>query len=74
MENVPLRDLLWRVFFRHKLRPYQVTGDMTYGTVENIVAVEDANIQAFVSLPNFDRRTPYAGESCMWRTPTTSSP
>ena len=47
MENVPLCDLLWRVCFRRKLRPRQVTGDTAYGTVENIVAVEDAGIQAF---------------------------
>lgn len=42
MENVLLQDLLWRVCFRRKLWPHQVTGDTTYGTVENIVALEDA--------------------------------
>ena len=57
MENVPLRDLLWRVCFRRKLRPQQVTGDTTYGTIENIVAVEDAGIRAYFPLPDFDRRT-----------------
>ena len=62
MENVPLRDLLWRVCFRRKLRPGQVTGDTTYGTVENIVAVEDAGIRAFFPLPDFDRRTPFFGK------------
>ncbi len=62
MENVPLRDLLWRVCFRRKLRPGQVTGDTTYGTVENIVAVEDAGIRAFIPLPDFDRRTPFFGK------------
>jgi transposase len=63
MENVPLRDLLWRVCFRRKVRPGQVTGDTTYGTVENIVAVEDAGIQAFFPLPNFESRTPFFGKS-----------
>jgi hypothetical protein len=63
MENVPLRDLLWRVCFRRKLRPHQVTGDTTYGTVENIVAVEDAGIRAFFPLPDFDARTPFFGKS-----------
>ncbi|MBA2443975.1 MAG: transposase [Nocardioidaceae bacterium] len=62
MENVPLRDLLWRVCFRRKLRPGQVTGDTTYGTVENIVAVEDAGIQAFFPLPDFDHRCPFYGK------------
>jgi transposase len=63
MENVPLQDLLWRVCFRRKLRPGQVTGDTTYGTVENIVAVEDAGIRAFFPLPDFDRRPPFFGKS-----------
>jgi hypothetical protein len=39
-----------------------VTGDTTYGTVENIVAVEDAGIRAFFPLPDFDRRTPFFGK------------
>jgi len=62
MENVPLRDLLWRVCFRRKLRPHQVTGDTTSGTVENIVAVEEAGIRAFFPLPEFDARTPFFGK------------
>jgi hypothetical protein len=62
MKNVPLRDLLWRVCFRWKLRPRQVTGDTTYGTVENLVVVEDAGIRAFFPLPGFDRRTPFFGK------------
>jgi transposase len=62
MENVPLRDLLWRVRFRRKLRPRQVTGDTTYGTAENIVAVEDQGIRAYVPLPDFDARTPFFGK------------
>ena len=62
MENVPLQDLLWRVCFRRKIRPRQVTGDTTYGTVENIVAVEDAGIRASMPLPDFDRRTPFFGK------------
>jgi transposase len=62
MEHVPLRDLLWRVCFRRKLWPEQVTGDTTYGTVENIVALEDAGIRAFFPLPDFDRRTPFFGK------------
>jgi transposase len=62
MENVPLRDLLWRVCFRRKLRPRQVTGDTTYGTTENIVALEDAGIRAFFPLPDFDGRTTFFGQ------------
>jgi hypothetical protein len=62
MENEPLRDLLWRVCFRRKMRPGQVIGDTAYGTIENIVALEDAGIRAFFPLPDFDRRTPFFGK------------
>jgi transposase len=60
-ENLPMLDLLWRVCFRWKLRPRQVTGDTAYGTLENIVAVEDAGIRAYVPLPDFDHRTAFFG-------------
>jgi transposase len=62
MENLPMLDLLWRVCFRWKLRPWQVTGDTTYGTLENIVAVEDGGIRAYVPLPDFDHRTRFFGK------------
>lgn len=58
MENVPMRDLLWRVCFRRKLWPQQVTGDTTYGTTENIVVLEDAGIRAYVPLPDVGSRRP----------------
>jgi hypothetical protein len=45
VEHVPLRDLFWRVCFRRKLRPHQLTGDTTYGT-----AIENAGIRAYVPL------------------------
>jgi transposase len=61
MENQPMLDLLWRVCFRWKLRPRQVTGDTTYGTTEIIVTVEDAGIRASVPLPDFDHRTRFFG-------------
>ena len=57
MENEPMRDLLWRVCFRRKIWPHQVTGDAKYGTTENIVAVEDAGIRAYVPLTDFEPRT-----------------
>ena len=63
MENQPFLDMLWRACFRWRIRPDQVTGDTTYGTVENIVAVEDQQIHAYVPLPDFDQRTPFYGAS-----------
>src|SRR5688572_9616583 len=61
MENQPFLDLLWRARMRWHLPVRRITGDTTYGTIENIVAVEDQNIRALVPLPNFDERTPYYG-------------
>jgi transposase len=63
MENLPFLDMLWRVCFRWRIRPDQATGDTTYGTVENIVGVEDQQIHAYVPLPDFDQRTPFYGAS-----------
>ena len=49
--------------FRWQLRPRQVTGDTTYGTIENIKAIEDAGIHAYVPLPDWEHMTPYFGPS-----------
>ncbi len=62
MENQPLRDLVWHVRFRWKLRPAQATGDTTYGTIENIVALEDEGIRAYMPLPDMDARTELFGK------------
>jgi transposase len=60
-ESQAMRDLLWRVCFRRKIWPHQVTGDAKYGTIENIVAVEDAGIRAYVPLTDFEHRSPLFG-------------
>jgi transposase len=62
MENQPILDLLWQARFRWKLWPRQATGDTTYGTLENIVALEHEHIKAYVPLPDFDQRTPFYGQ------------
>ncbi len=56
-DNQPMLDLLWRVCFRWHLRPKQITGDTKYGTIENIVAVEQQGIRAYVPLPNWENKT-----------------
>jgi transposase len=63
MENRPMLDLLRRVRFRWRLRPKRAIGDTTYGTVQNIRALEDEGIRAYVPLPDFDQRTPFYGAS-----------
>ena len=60
-DNMPMRDLLWRVCFRRKIWPHHVTGDAKYGTTENVVAIEDAGIRAYVPLPDFEHRSAFYG-------------
>jgi transposase len=62
MESQAMRDLLWRVCFRRKIWPHQVTGDAKYGTIDNIVAIEDAGIRAYVPLTDFAHRTDFYGQ------------
>src|SRR5947199_4630442 len=61
MDNQPMLDLLWRVRFRWKLHPRQVTGDTKYGTIENIKAIEDQGIRAYIPLPDWEHQRPYYG-------------
>lgn len=63
MDNQPMRDLIFRTCFRWKLQPRHVTGDTKYGTIENIKALEDAHIRAYVPLPDWEHMTPYFGPS-----------
>src|SRR5712691_7399594 len=63
MDNQPMRDLIFRTRFRWKLRPRQVTGYTKYGTIENIKALEEAGIRAYVPLPDWDLLTLYYGPS-----------
>lgn len=59
MDNQPMLDLLWRVRFRWKLWPRQVTGDRKYGTEENLVAIEREHIHAYIPSPDVDHRTEF---------------
>jgi Transposase DDE domain len=61
MDNQPMRDLISRTRFRWKLQPRSVTGDTKYGTIENITALEDAGIRAYVPLPDWEHQRPYFG-------------
>ena len=59
MENTPMLDLVRRARFRWQLHPRQVTGDTTYGTIENIKGLEDDSMRALLPRPDFSERTPY---------------
>ena len=59
-ESQPMLDLLWRVRFRWRVRPKRAVGDSKYGTVENIMALEDEGIHAYFPLADTDhRKGPY---------------
>jgi transposase/IS5 family transposase len=60
MEGQTLQDLLWRVRFRWRLHPRRAVGDSKYGTVANILALEDAGIRAYFPLADTEHReSPY---------------
>jgi len=62
-ENQPMLDLLWRTIFRWQARVRRVTGDAKYGTKEIVATVEKASIRAYVSMADFEGRSPYYGTS-----------
>ncbi len=62
MDNQPMQDLLWHSRFRWQLPLEHVTGDTKYGTAENIVAIEEAGLRAYIPLPDYDKRTPFFGK------------
>src|SRR5215469_12166346 len=57
MDNQPMLNLLWRTRFRWKLWSRHVTGDRKYGTEDNLVAIEDQSIRAYIPIPDLDHRT-----------------
>jgi hypothetical protein len=72
-DNQPMLDLLWRTRFRWKLWPRHVTGDKKYGTEENLVAIEEQGIRAYIPIPDMDHRTEFLSaqeftyEACLER-------
>jgi len=62
MENQPMLDQLRRVMFRWRLRPKRVIADTTYGTIDNIGALEgEDDIRAYVPLPDWEHQRPFYG-------------
>jgi hypothetical protein len=59
MDNTPILDLVDWVCSRWKLNPKRATGDAKYGTVPNIVGLEDRGIKAYLPTSDFSNRTKY---------------
>lgn len=49
-DHTPMLDLVWWVYFRWQLPLKVVIGDTRYGTIDNIVALEQNGIRAFFPL------------------------
>lgn len=58
-DNTPLLDLVDWVRFRWKIQPKLAVGDTKYGTVPNIVGLEERGIKAYLPTSDFSQRTKY---------------
>jgi transposase len=58
-DNTPLLDLVDWVRFRWSIKPNFAVGDTTYGTVPNIVGLEERGIRAYLPTADFSQRTEY---------------
>ncbi len=59
MDNTPMLDLERWVRFRWSLLPKIAVGDAKYGTVANIVTLEQDGIRAYLPTTDFNQRTPF---------------
>jgi transposase len=57
MDNTPMLDLVEWVKSRWQIDPKIAVGDAKYGTVKNIVGLENAKIKAYMPIPDLSRRT-----------------
>jgi transposase len=58
-DNTPLLDLVDWVRFRWRIAPKLAVGDTRYGTVPNIVGLEERGIKAYLPTSDFSQRTKY---------------
>src|SRR6266498_1658768 len=58
-DNTPLLDLVDWVRFRWMIEPKLAAGDTKYGTVPNIVGLEERGIKAYLPTSDFSERTRY---------------
>jgi transposase len=58
-DNTPMLDLLDWVRARWHLKPKLSVGDTRYGTVPNIVGLEERGIKAYLPTSDFSQRTKY---------------
>ncbi|HLO14170.1 MAG TPA: transposase [Anaerolineales bacterium] len=59
MDNSPILDLVDWVRSKWKIEPKLAAGDTKYGTVPNIVGLEERGIKAYLPTSDFSQRTKY---------------
>jgi hypothetical protein len=59
MDNTPLLDLVDWTCSRWQLEPRIAVGDTKYGTVPNIVGLEERSIKAYLPTPDLSKRSEY---------------
>ena len=58
-DNTPILDLVDWVCVRWRIEPKLAVGDTRYGTVPNIVGLEERGIRAYLPTSDFSQRTKY---------------
>jgi len=58
-DNTPLLDMVRWVCDRWQMQPKSATGDTKYGTIPNIVGLEQMGIRAYIPTPDISQRTEY---------------
>jgi len=59
MDNTPLLDLVDWTCSRWQLEPKIAVGDAKYGTVPNIVGLENCGVKAYLPIPDLNKRSEY---------------
>ncbi|MBI5928214.1 MAG: IS1182 family transposase [Chloroflexi bacterium] len=59
MDNTPMLDLVRWVRFRWQLMPQVAVGDTRYGTIPNLVGLEQDGLRAYLPLPDLTERSTY---------------
>jgi hypothetical protein len=59
MDKTPLLDLVDWVCSRWQLEPKIAAGDAKYGTVPNIVGLEERGIKAYLPIPDLSKRSEF---------------
>jgi transposase len=57
MDNTPMLDLVEWVKSRWQIDPKIAVGDAKYGTIQNIVGLENARVKAYMPIPDLSKRT-----------------